>query len=303
MRHLLALLAVAFPFSALPAQDGAAGAAGDDVLSVSLRQDRMTVPVTIAGAGPYRFIIDTGAERTVISRELAATLGLAAGRSVRLTAITGTSQASTVIIPSLSVSTLASKPIEAPALDAANLGAEGMLGLDALQGHALAIEFAPAKMTLRRSPNRIPATAGPDEIVVRAKSLYGQLILTAASYRGHRIKVVLDTGSAVSMGNSAFRARVGGRAGGRISLLDVTGGALSADYVAVGRIEVGGIGFENLPIAFADAAPFRRFGLANTPAILLGMDALRLFRRVEIDFANREVRFTGARGRLARGEQ
>ena len=32
--------------------------------------ERMTVPITIGGRGPFRFIIDTGAERTVISREL-----------------------------------------------------------------------------------------------------------------------------------------------------------------------------------------------------------------------------------------
>jgi hypothetical protein len=31
-------------------------------------------------------------------------------------------------------------------------------------------------------------------------------------------------------------------------------------------------------------------GLNDRPALLLGMDALRLFGRVRIDFANREVR-------------
>ena len=43
----------------------------------------MTVPVRSPAPGPYRFIIDTGAQRTVISRELADALGLAAGRDVR----------------------------------------------------------------------------------------------------------------------------------------------------------------------------------------------------------------------------
>ena len=39
----------------------------------------MTVPVEIGGAGPYRFVVDTGAERTVISRELARELELEPG--------------------------------------------------------------------------------------------------------------------------------------------------------------------------------------------------------------------------------
>ena len=48
--------------------------------------------------------------------------------------------------------------------------------------------------------------------------------------------------------------------------------------------------FQNLPVAFSAEAPFQAFGLTDQPAILLGMDALRLFRRIHIDFANREVR-------------
>ena len=33
--------------------------------------ERMTVPVLLGGAGPYRFLVDTGADRTAISRQLA----------------------------------------------------------------------------------------------------------------------------------------------------------------------------------------------------------------------------------------
>ena len=34
------------------------------------RYDRMTVPVTIQGQGPYDFLIDTAAQATVLSRAL-----------------------------------------------------------------------------------------------------------------------------------------------------------------------------------------------------------------------------------------
>ena len=33
--------------------------------------DRMTVPVRLSGNGPYRFLVDTGADKTAISRQLA----------------------------------------------------------------------------------------------------------------------------------------------------------------------------------------------------------------------------------------
>ena len=271
-------------------------------MGMDMIDDRMTVPVMIGGAGPFAFIIDTGAERTVIARELAATLGLTRGRNVRVTAMTGTSNVSTVMIPSLNISAIASAPIQAPALEQVNLGAQGLLGIDTLQGHALTIDFETNRMTLTPSTSKKRRGGDhSDDIVVRAKSYLGQLIVTDAHYRNRRIRVVLDTGSVVSMGNAALRKRIKQQGGSqKITLKSVTGDVLLADYTQVERVEVGGVGFENLPVAFGDAAVFRRFGLDDKPALLLGMDALKLFRRVEIDFANREVRFSKPRAEARR---
>ena len=55
-------------------------------------------------------------------------------------------------------------------------------------------------------------------------------------------------------------------------------------------MRIGGIDINNIPIAFADVHPFRQLQLLDRPAVLLGMDALRLFNRVSVDFANRRVR-------------
>src|SRR3954454_14333506 len=43
--------------------------------------ERMTVPVRLSGTGPYRFLIDTGADRTAISAELASRLKYAPGET------------------------------------------------------------------------------------------------------------------------------------------------------------------------------------------------------------------------------
>lgn len=268
--------------------------------------ERMTVPVTIQSfggdpleAGPYRFVVDTGAERTVISRELAGILGLAAGPAVRITAMAGSGAVGTFVIPRLRIGApdvgtrLASQRIEAPALVAANLGAAGLVGIDALQGHALTIDFATQTMTVALSTKRLRRERfGPDDIVVRARNLLGQLVVTDAAYRGQRVRVVIDTGSAVSVGNGALRRLVAGRTGALtpIRLTSVTGASLTADYTQVDKMRFADTGFANLPVAFSDAPPFKRLGLVERPALLLGMDALRLFGRVRIDFANRELR-------------
>lgn len=258
---------------------------------------RMTVPVAIAGAGPFRFVVDTGAERTVVSHELARRLQLTPGRDVRLTAMTGTSSVGTVMVPSISVGEPPRlKPdgrIEAPALAAADLGALGILGLDTLQGQKVTIDFDRQVMTIAPSVRRRTPAPATDEIVVRARSVFGQLVVTDARYKGQPVRVILDTGSVVSMGNAALRrrlARADARRDTPIELISVTGDRLAAGYTQIGRVSLGNVTFENLPVAFADVAPFERFGLIDRPAMLLGMDALRMFRRVDIDFANREVR-------------
>ena len=114
----------------------------------------MTVPVSIGASGPYRFVIDTGSERTVVSRELARTLNLAAGRRVRVTTMTGQGELGTFLLPALQVSLLKPDTLEAPAVSAANLGAPGMLGIDALKGHAVSIDFDQNLMEVRPAKQR-----------------------------------------------------------------------------------------------------------------------------------------------------
>ena len=287
----LALMAAAVPAAAqvAPAPVAETEPAGDD-LSFLTADTRMTVPVQIAGAGPYDFVIDTGAQRSVISRQLARRLGLPAGRRIRLTAMTGTSEVDTVIVPSLSVSSLGGTQIEAPALEAQHLGAPGMLGIDTLQGHALAIDFDAERMTVVPAERRT-RRAAPDEIVIQARDMYGQLVVTNATVAGRRVRVVLDTGTAVSLGNPALLRLLGKQRKGEPAIFtSVLGQQLVGDYGVLREMTLGSATIRQLTVAFADAAPFRAFGLRDKPAILLGMDALRLFRRVRIDFANRELR-------------
>jgi hypothetical protein len=69
-----------------------------------------------------------------------------------------------------------------------------------------------------------------------------------------------------------------------------------AQLAVVPEMRVGGIVMQNVQIAFTDAPPFDLFGLSDRPALLLGTDLLKNFRRVSLDFRNRKVRFVLRRG-------
>ena len=259
------------------------------------RTQRMTVPVSIAGRGPYSFIVDTGSERTVISRELADRLRLNPGRTATVFSMTEASQIETVVIPALEVGQRTIAEIHAPALARSHLGAEGMLGVDSLRSQRVEFDFVREEMTVTPS-RRPPERSWPrDTILVTARSLYGHLIITDATLDGQRITVIVDTGSQVSVGNSVLRRRLERRRRlgtlHPIQLLSVTGGRIDAEYGSARQVQIGDAMIRNLPIAFADVLPFRQLRLEDRPAILLGMDALQLFERVSFDFARRQVRF------------
>lgn len=284
------------PAAADPAPDAA-----PDPLAISESDLRMTVPVSIAGTSPWPFVIDTGSERTVIASELARRLNLAPGPARRVVTMAGTVPVVTALLPDLRIGPVTIAAIEAPVFLRGNLGAIGMLGIDALQGHKVSIDFDRDTMALLPSPRRRRRPRPhADEIVVVAKSLYGQLIVTDAHWRGRKIAVVIDTGSAITVGNPAL-LRLGRKPPahlGAVTMIAVSGVAVPAELYRLEQVEIGGARFLGVPVAIADVAPFHRLGLAERPALLLGMDALRLFRAVDIDFANRSIVLKLPRGAM-----
>lgn len=257
---------------------------------------RMTVPVLVNGRGPFPFIVDTGADRTVVSDRLAMALGLRAGHVATLHSMTGQSEVTTVVIDQLQVSTRQATNIFAPALKEEHLGGPGLLGIDSLAKQRVTLDFKAGRMTIQPAEIR-PEKLDEDEadvIVVRARRKHGQLILTDAMVGETRVRVVIDTGAQNSVANSALRHQLIRRSTAAprlISLIGVTGESMTGEMAILPEMKIGGLTLRDLPVVIADVHPFRKFGLARRPALMLGMDALSTMSRVSIDFQNRTVRF------------
>lgn len=216
--------------------------------------NRMLAQVTIGGAGPYPFIIDTAAERSVISRELAGELGLAPAGRARLLSMTSSREAAMVRVPDISFAPGQSRTLQAFALNGRNIGASGVLGIDALRGQRVVLDFEAGEMRVGPAP-RTSERFGPDDIIVRARSRYGQLVLIDSSAEGVEVDVVVDSGLQVSLGNEALRRLLVSRRNRfeQIELLSITGESFSADYTRVDTLRIGGVAITGMPIAFADA--------------------------------------------------
>ncbi len=257
------------------------------------RSERMTVPVSIEGKGPFAFVIDTGAERTVISRKIADRLALEGEDPAELMSIAGTSMVDMVYVPRLTLGQKSYDGLVSPVLAAQHIGADGILGLDGLQDQRILFDFVLNQIFIEDA-NEERSRSSSREIVVTAKRRSGQLIFTDATISGLKVNVIVDTGAQVSIGNAELQKRLLRRAKELDDdklLIAVTGDTLGVEFGRIRDFRIGRARFDSLSVAFADAPPFERFGLADKPTLLIGMDVLRKFDQVAIDFPKRKIHF------------
>jgi len=265
---------------------------GVDVLQIDReRYQRMTVPVTIQGQGPFDFLIDTGAQATVLSRALADRLMLHDRDTATLVGMASTRTVETTPIEDFNLGSRSFYIRQAPVVEGENIGgADGILGLDSLQNQRVLLDFARREISVADA-EQLGGNRGY-EIVVRARERLGQLIITTARLDGVQVDVVVDTGAQGSVGNLALLNRL--RRNKELASTEMTdiNGITLGGVVRVGRqLQLGRANVQNFPILFADSRPFHSLGLASKPALILGMSELKLFRRVAIDFKTRRVLF------------
>lgn len=282
-------LALAMPM--MIGQDGTQQASDVDVVAVGTdRFNRLTVPVRIGEHGPFEFMIDTGSQNTVLSTALANRLALPLARKVRLTGIAGTATVDTVEIDQIDLGTRSYYGVLAPLLERGNMGAEGIIGLDSLQGQRVLVDFRKGVMAVADAKS-LGGNRGYD-IVVTARRRSGQLIMAQAKIDGIAIDVVIDTGAESSIGNRALQRAMSRRSqSATTELRSVTGQVIVADIGFAKALQLNDMTFQNVMIAYADAPPFEVLGLNRRPALFLGMRDLRALDRIAIDFHARKVFF------------
>ena len=267
-------------------------AIGGDEMKAKKIETQLSVPVMVNGTGPYNFIVDSGADTSVVGLRIAKSLQLPLGTTAILNGMTSRNIVDRVKVDQLSIGTSTFRNLQLPALRESDLGGDGMIGIDALVEQRLMMDFE--RRFIKVEDARIPEKPRPGDIVVIARRYRGQLILTHVRAAGLSLDAVIDTGSEITIGNLQLRDKLIRKGRGKfvtVEVTGVTGAKQKLEIAKIAQLQLGPVTIYDVPIAFADVPPFKVFGLANEPALLLGTDILESFRRISLDFRARKVRF------------
>ena len=272
---------------------------------------RMTAPVRINGQGPFDFVVDTGANRTVLSTELAAALNLPSRGVADVHGVSGVEPAPLVAVDLLEVDAVATRRITAPTLPRGRLGIDGLLGVDVLKNRRVVMDFTRNRLTIgaarapgpERSGYEMRRGAGGAEIpgarvVVPARYRFGQLVIIGADVAGRPVTAFVDSGSQSTVGNGALRRIVLGAPNRapqavmyRVPILSATGQTSQGEMGTMPLLQIGGMRIQGLMAVFADLHVFDIWDLTERPSLLLGMDVMRQFNAIELNYARRELVF------------
>jgi predicted aspartyl protease len=278
--------ALAAPPPTTPADDASIGA-GKDAFQ------HLTAPVMLNGQGPFPFMVDTGANISCVSRQLAQALGAPILAPRPMHTMVGVGDHPVTLIEELRIGELKRREVTmlAVALEEAKLA--GVLGVDWLKDQRMTMDFVDNSLQFSASHHDWSRLG---RVIVPARRRFGQLTIVDAELGSERISAMIDSGSEASLCNTALLRRVEprGRRGGKrqvIPMLSVLGEPFVGDVVYLPFLKLGGLELGDVPVVYADTHAFEIWGLTDTPAVLLGMDLLRQFRAVSLDFGRAEVRF------------
>lgn len=277
-----------------PVRAGAATMATD-------RLGRMTLQVFINERGPFRFALDSAATMSMIADDLIETLDLKRDADVTLHTLLASERSPTVRAERLRCGALLQmSPRLAVGTRTGLAGLDGLISASVLDQNRVLMNFRGDRMTIGRSrargrsdfttehsvPFRSPQGAG-----------FQNLIIVDASVNGRPVAAIVDTGAQSSIANTALIAAVGGQPmqtpdGSRTRpVQSATGAVAEARMMVVRDLNFGPLSLERVPVLVGDFHTFALWGLADRPAMLLGVDLLGAFESVAIDFKRRDLTF------------
>ena len=254
------------------------------------RIGRIWAPVLIDGKGPYRLVLDTGANRSAITTRAAQSLGSTPlATTTHVTGFTGTAVVPTLHVNSMEVGELLIGPTDLPVLTDVFGGAQGVLGIEGLANKRIYADFTRDRLEISRSHGDRPKR---DFVVVPLKLTENGLLLADVRVGWVRAKAIIDTGAQGTVGNLALRdalMRHPPKNATRAEVIGVTLDVQTGDDLPAPTIDLGALQVKGAHITFGDMYLFQHWKLTDEPMLTLGMDLLGSFDVLVIDYERHEL--------------
>jgi predicted aspartyl protease len=272
----------------------------DSIQGIADPQNRLTVETYVNGKGPYHFVVDTGADRSVLAEDLAEPLGLRPADDVIVQGIARALPARAVHLDNLKIGRVEVDSLVMPLLPRVWLGADGYLGLDVIDKQSVTFDFVKQRMIVEPSGEQRSSLYFDDVAQVRVGGTKGRLTAINCTVNDVRCFVFVDSGAEYSIGNSALFEEM--RKNGAtfinekpVPLVGVTGGTAYGSVTALQQVRMGAVTFSKGALVVSDLPVFDIWGLGDKPAMFLGMNLLKTVSTFAIDYGRKELRFRLAR--------
>ena len=254
------------------------------------RIGRIWAPVYLNGKGPFRLVLDTGANRSAVITSVAELLGPSAktDQTVRLRGVTGTAIVPVVRVSRMEVGDLLMEPAMLPVVQDVFGGAEGVLGNEGLRDKRIVIDFKRDSITVKRSRRERP----PPGFQTLPITMIRDHLLAIDVFVGHvHAKAIIDSGAPDSIGNMALLQALR-RSVKEQPFTDIVGVTLDVEkgqYINLPNIYMQSVKIRNVGMTFGDVYIFKHWNMIEQPAILLGMDVLGVLDQIILDYRSHEI--------------
>ncbi len=255
------------------------------------RVGRIVVPVLINGKGPFRFLVDTGADGTLVSAALVSALGLVPSqiRDEQVEGTTGTEQLPCVTIDTLRIGSIVKHNIRLPVSRSPVMtGLDGILGMAGFGAVRVVVDFRRNRVAIDRSSRGLPTSF----LDIRAQRSPGGLLIIPARVGDIPVAAVIDTGATETLGNAALRKALLREAAANAAATRIYGVTrqVSNGGVALSpAIYLGPAAVLGLRVVYSDIPIFKTWHLDSQPALIIGMNALGVVNALVLDYPRSQV--------------
>jgi predicted aspartyl protease len=253
------------------------------------RIGRVWAPVYINGRGPFRLVLDTGANRSVVIQSLASRIGAPVEQTAaKLLGVTGSAIVPMIRVDSIEVGDLWLDNRQVAIVEDVFGGAEGVLGADGLADKRVLIDFRNDHIAIRHSRGRVRSSSYTR---VPVKIQHGHLLMFDVKLAGVRTRAMLDTGAQTTIGNNSLRAALArkSRRGKTDRIIGVTLDVHEGETLQAPPISIGDVNIRGMRVTFGDLYIFEAWKMNDEPALLIGMDVIGLLDSLIIDYKHKEL--------------